>query len=119
MEFQQSESIIVDLENLPSKPGNWHIVWNYRNGYSEIGEWYCANTCHSRKSVTSWKNGKPSGRWISWYKDEQLKSYVEYKNGKVDGIKKEWSNQDYKLIIDQIWEDGKLIKDNLKEKNLT
>jgi len=104
----------IDLEDLPNKPGNWYITWHCRKDYSEIGEWYCSISCNSRKAVTGWKNGRPHGRWIKWNKNGKMMSYVEYNLGRANGIKKEWS--DDKLIIDQIWEDGLLIKDNLKEK---
>ena len=44
----------------------------------------------SKRFEQHWKDGKPHGRWTSWYADEAKKSEGSYANGKKEGLWQEW-----------------------------
>ena len=52
--------------------------------------WYETKKKEKLKSYNTWKNGKPNGLLVYWYRNGQKKSEGTYKDGLADGLHTEW-----------------------------
>ena len=85
-----------------------------------VGTWKYYNESGTCEREQSFKDGLPSGTWITRYKEGPLKEEISYNNGLKHGYYKYYSIQGKKIYVAK-YKNGQVarVKIDTREKNQT